>query len=309
MPTFETPGAITVDLDLGAGRVRVAASDRADTAVDVHPSPGADADAALRTRVQFTDGVLVVKTPRGWPSFIGPGSRARRQAVDVTIALPSGSHIRGTAGMAPLDATGRLGECRYRTAAGDIQLDEAAGVDLQTGWGDVVVGRVDGDAHIKAAARVLRVGSVGGTAVVKSANGDTWLGECRGDVRVSAANGAVAVERAHAGVEARSANGDIRLGEIARGTVTVQTALGRIDLGVRDGVAVWLDAHTHFGSVRNDLEAAERPEPDQETVEVRARTGSGDITLRRSQEAGSGGTRVDGDALGGTHEACGRPSA
>ena len=47
-------------------------------------------------------------------------------------------------------------------------------------------------------------------------------------------------------------------------------------------VAAWLDLHTGFGHVQNDLEASGSPEPGADTVEVRASTSFGDITIRRS---------------------------
>jgi hypothetical protein len=40
--------------------------------------------------------------------------------------------------------------------------------------------------------------------------------------------------------------------------------------------------YTQYGNVRNDLDAVERSEPGEATVEVRARTSFGDITVRRS---------------------------
>jgi hypothetical protein len=38
---------------------------------------------------------------------------------------------------------------------------------------------------------------------------------------------------------------------------------------------------TQFGRVHNHLDAADGPEPADETVEVRARTSYGDIVIRR----------------------------
>jgi hypothetical protein len=55
-----------------------------------------------------------------------------------------------------------------------------------------------------------------------------------------------------------------------------------VEVGIRDGVAAWLDLDTRFGKVHNDLDAAEQPAPGEETVEVRARTSFGDITVRRA---------------------------
>ena len=58
--------------------------------------------------------------------------------------------------------------------------------------------------------------------------------------------------------------------------------MGKVDIGIRDGVAAWLDLNTGFGKVRNELDDAPGPAEDDETVEVRARTSFGGITIRRS---------------------------
>ncbi len=134
----------------------------------------------------------------------------------------------------------------------------------------------------------VAIGSVDGAAVVRNSNGDTWIGEVTGDVRVSAANGTITIDRAAAAATAKTANGDVRLGEVARGAVLAETAAGKIEVGVRDGVAAWLDLKTGFGNVHNDLQASDRPAPDEEAVDVRARTPYGDITIRRCQPNGTG---------------------
>lgn len=113
------------------------------------------------------------------------------------------------------------------------------------------------------------------TSAVKNGNGDTEIGEITGDVRVSAANGKVRVDRAGATVGVKTANGDIRIGEVARGAVNARTAYGRIDVGVRDGVAAWLDLHTAFGKVTSELDAAQRPAAGEDVVEVKAHTAFG----------------------------------
>jgi hypothetical protein len=57
---------------------------------------------------------------------------------------------------------------------------------------------------------------------------------------------------------------------------------------VSEGVAAWLDLRTKFGQVLNDLDEAERPEPGQDAVEIRARTSMGDIAIRRAATTGAG---------------------
>ena len=66
-----------------------------------------------------------------------------------------------------------------------------------------------------------------------------------------------------------------------RGSVVVETKIGDLEVGVREGTAAWLDVNARFGHLHNSLEAAEAPEASAETVEVRARTSVGEIVIRR----------------------------
>ena len=282
MPTFDTPEPISVTVELGVGDLRIVASDRTDTMVEVRPSDPAkkaDVTAAEQTRVEYAGGRLLIKAPKSWRQLSWRGGG---ESIDVQVELPAGSHLRGETGVAALRCQGRLGECRYKTGVGDIQLDQAGAVQLRTGVGDVTVERAAGDAELTTGSGAVRIDRIDGAAVVKNSNGDTWIGEVTGDLRVNAANGRISVDRARETVAAKSANGDVRLGEVAHGAVVAQTGFGKVEIGVRDGVAAWLDLNTRFGNVHNDLDAAERPGPGEDAVEVRARTSFGDITIHRS---------------------------
>jgi hypothetical protein len=291
MPTFDTPDPILVTLELGVGDVRITASDRNDTTVAVRPSDPSrksDVTAAEQTRVEFAAGRLLIRAPKGWRRYTPRGGG---ESIDVQIDLPAGSQIRGEAGIAALHCAGPLGECHYNTGVGDIQVDLAGPAHLSTGVGDIAVDRATGHAQITTGSGAVRIGSVDGTAVIKGANGNTWIGDVSRDLRVIAANGSITVDHSHATVVAKTANGDVLLAEVEGGTVVAQTSLGTVDIGIRDGVAAWLDLDTHFGQVHNQLDVAGRPQPGEETVEVRARSSFGDITIRRAvaskTEAGS----------------------
>ena len=282
MPTFETPEPISVSLELGVGDVRIAASERSDTVVEVRPSDPTnerDVSAAEQTRVEYADGRLVVKAQKGWRQYSPWGGG---ESIDLEIALPAGSRLDGEAGVAPLHCSGRVDELRYKTGVGEIHLDETGPVQIRTGAGDVSVERAVGRAEITTGSGALQIGSVEGPAVVKNSNGDTWIGDVAGDLRANAANGKIAVDRPRATVVAKTANGDILLGTVAQGEVVAETGFGQVDIAVVDGVAAWLELKTGFGRVHNDLEAADRPAPGEDAVEIRARTGYGDITIRRS---------------------------
>jgi len=283
MPTFDTPEPITATVELGVGHLRILASDRSDTIVEVRPSDPSkksDVTAARQTRVEYANGRLLIKAPKGWKqfTFLGGG-----ESVDVQIDLPSGSQVRAVAGVAAFGSTGRLGECHVKIGVGEIQLDEVDGpVELKTGAGGITLGRASGHADVTTGTGAVRIESIDGTAVVKNANGDTWIGKVTGDLRLNGANGTLIVDEAQASVVAKTANGDVRLGEVVRGSIVAETACGKIDLGVRDGVAAWLDLDTLFGTVQSERDASAGPEARDAALEVRARTSVGDINVRHA---------------------------
>jgi hypothetical protein len=80
-----------------------------------------------------------------------------------------------------------------------------------------------------------------------------------------------------------------RFGGVALGQILAETGFGKVEIGVLDGVAAWLDLDTRFGRVQSDLDRTERPAPGEDAVEVRARTAFGDLTVRRSSAVGAGG--------------------
>jgi DUF4097 and DUF4098 domain-containing protein YvlB len=279
MPTFETRAPISVTLDIAVADVRIAASDRTDTVVEVQPtdpSDELDVAAAAETRIDYAKGILVIKGPKA------RGLRRRVGSVDVTIELPARSSVQASAAMADFHSEGRLGECRFKTAAGHIRLDQTGPLHLATAAGDVTVDDVSGKAEISTGSGGVRIREIDGTAVIKNSNGDSWIGDVSGDVRVSSANGNIAVDKALGAVDAKTANGDVRLREVVRGSVGLETAMGELEVGIREGTAAFLDVHTIYGKVRSSLAAAEAPEKSEESVEVRARTAFGDILIHRS---------------------------
>jgi Putative adhesin len=289
MTTFETPEPISVTLDLGVADIRIAAGERVDTIVEVQPRDAAnegDAAAAQQARVEFANGHLLIRSPKGWRQWTRWGGH---ESIDVRIELPSGSSVRGATGVGALRSTGRIGECRFQTGVGDIVLEDSGSVELKAGMGDVTVEVIGGEADIKTAGEV-RIGRIDGSARIRNSNGDTWVGEVGGDARVTAANGAISVDMARSSVAAKTANGDVRVREAPRGPVVAQSAFGALEIGVPDGVPAWLDLETSFGNVRNELVDAERPAIGEDTVEIRARTSMGDVTIRRAV-ASSAGTR------------------
>jgi len=284
MPTFETNQPIVLSVEMNQGAVHVIASDRTDTVVAVTPSDRArqeDVEAAAQTAVDLANGTLSIRapTPRGIAAPLLGWKRSG--SLELIVELPERSSLRARAGMADFRCDGRLADVEVKTGAGDVRLDQTRALQVHTSAGHVAVEQASDEAGIVAAGDIT-LGIVGGDAEVKNLNGKTWIGRVGGTVRVKSANGDVTIEDADRDVTVKTANGNIRLGQVTRGSVTIATAAGDLEIGVREGTAAWIDATTKFGRVHNNLTSADGPEQSAETAQVSARTAFGDVLIARS---------------------------
>jgi DUF4097 and DUF4098 domain-containing protein YvlB len=277
MPTFDTPRPISATIDLVLGDVRVSAADDGVTVVDVQPSDPSnekDRKAAEQTRVEYANEQLQVKGPKT-RSWFGMGG-----SIDVTVQVPLDTHLHGMAESADFSCDGRLGDCWIKTGLGRVQLGDAKTVRVKSGAGQINVDRAAGHVEVTTGSGEVHLRQLDASGVVKNSNGDTWIGVASGDLRLQAANGDITVGEAHASVVAKSANGSVRLGDVVGPSVVLETKMGDIDVGIREGVTAWLDVNAAAGRVRNELEAVDAPDPATKTVEVRARTSLGEIVIR-----------------------------
>jgi hypothetical protein len=279
MPTFATPSPISTTAHVDAGSIQFVAADRGDTVVDVQPrDPKKDRDvkAAEQTEVTYAGGRLLVRTPKRGTLFGRPG------VVDVVIDLPTDSGVEVTGSWTEVRSEGRLGEVRVKTSSGDVRLGSTGPLRLTASHGSISVERVEGSAEITTSSGSMRVGTLEGATVLKNSHGTTTVGHSVGELRISGANGDIAVECAEGSLAAATAHGTVRVGEVVRGSVQLQTSYGAIDVGVRAGTAAWLDVNSESGRVHNALAVADTSAGARETVEVRARTRYGNIDIRRA---------------------------
>jgi DUF4097 and DUF4098 domain-containing protein YvlB len=245
MPVFDTPKPIIATVEVGVGDIRIIAGAREDTVVEVRPSQPdkpEDVQAAEQTTVELNAGQLLVKAAKSW----------KRWTARVSIG------------------------------AGDMYLERTGTLRGRTGFGAIEIEEVAGDADITTGSGSARLGAVDGAATIKNSNGDTWVGLAGRELRVKNANGNINIDRARGTVVAKTANGDVRLGAVARGTVVAETAAGGLEIGISKGTAAYLDLQTGFGRVDSELDGTDAPAEPAETVEVRGRTGYGDIWVRRA---------------------------
>ncbi|MGK8489655.1 DUF4097 family beta strand repeat-containing protein [Nocardia asiatica] len=166
MPTFETPEPIAVTVEVLSGSVTVIASDRTDTVVEVRPadeSKKGDVRAAEQTQVDFAAGTLTVRTPKDWRTYTPFGGNP---SIEVTIEVPNGSRLKGTAAVGRLLGSGELGQCDLAVSAGDITLERTRGsVTAKTAKGDIRIGEASrGVLRLETSMGELEVGIHPGSA-------------------------------------------------------------------------------------------------------------------------------------------------
>ncbi len=279
MPIYRTPTPIDLAIALSAGGIEVIASDRDDTVVTVSPrsaTKAVDRRGAEETRVDFDGERITVTGPRPRFTLIGPN-----ESVDVKVELPEDSRLTVEIAAGGVRTTGRLGATRIKGSSGSIDLATTGDLWLRAGHGNATVDTADGDIEITADHGQIRIGTVTGDATLKASHGSISIAESGGDVNAKLSYGDLEIVRALASVEAKSAYGGIQLREVSIGSIAVESGYGEVAIGVKPGVAAWLDLSTKAGRVRNELAGDGAPGASEPTVSVRARTQYGDIEIRR----------------------------
>ena len=220
---------------------------------------------------------LTVTGPKPRFSVIGP-----TESVDLKVELPTGSRLTAEISVGGVRTVGRLGATRVKASTGAVELEATGDLWLRASNGNATVETADGSVEVTADHGQIRLGTVTGDAILKSAHGSIQIAELAGDLEAKLSYGDLDVTRAHASVTAKTAYGSIHLREVSGGSIRVESGYGQVAIGVRAGVAAWLDLASKEGRVRSELESEAAPGASETTVAVRARTQFGDISVRRA---------------------------
>ncbi|MBE0008561.1 MULTISPECIES: DUF4097 family beta strand repeat-containing protein [unclassified Arthrobacter] len=281
MPTYTTPTAIDLAVNLQVGALDVIASDRSDTVVTVsptNPDRAVDRRGAEATTVDFDGTRLTVTGPKPRFNMIGP-----TESVDLLIELPTGSRLTARVATGGVRTVGRLGATRIKNLMGPVDIDATGELWLRAGHGNATAGSVGGGAEITADHGQIRVGAIGGESILKASHGAISVGEAGGDLEAKLSYGDFEVGRALASVTAKTAYGSITLPDVGSGSIAVESGYGQVTIGIRPGVAAWLDLSSKVGHIRNELDGDRAPAPSEQTVAVRARTQGGNISIHRTR--------------------------
>ena len=166
----------------------------------------------------------------------------------VRVTAPHGTRVETNVASADIEGRGRFGAVKVNSASGRVVFEDVQGrIDVNSASGDVEIGRLTGEAK------------------VNSASGEVRLGEVEGDVRL------------------RTASGDQEVQSAASGKIELQSASGDVNVGIRRGSRVFVDLSSLGGETSSELDLVDAPTGSEgPLVEVKARTMSGDITVRRA---------------------------
>jgi DUF4097 and DUF4098 domain-containing protein YvlB len=263
MTTWNFPCSEPVDISIdswGSGSIAVSGEPTSSIAVEVLPSHnGADVDDLLsEVRVSFEDAQLYVHGPRH-------GSFRRKKGLDLTIKVPAGS------------------SCAAKTTSADVScVGDISALAVQTASGDVVAAAVSGDVTVQCASGDVLLDKAGGNLTVHTASGDLRARQVDGEARINSASGDVAIGSCSGSVSAHTASGDINLGGVAAGRVQLNSSSGDMEVAVVPGIGVYLDLASTSGSIRSELDEDDGDAAGA-AVEIKCRTLSGDIRIRKAQ--------------------------
>lgn len=282
--TFQTPGDVRLDVRLGAGEVRLETADVQETTIVLEPLRDNDASTAVvaNARVELRERgggheVIVDARDRGRGIF-------RSAEVLVSVSCPTGASVESKTGSADVSGRGHFGSVEVETGSGDVEFGEIGGeARVNAASGDVQLGEVGGDARLNTASGDVLIRSVAGEAKINTASGDVLIREVTGELSVNSASGDVIVREAGASVSVNTASGDQEIGTVSQGNVTLKSASGDLKVGIAEGSSLWVDARSRSGEVRSELPVSDLPpENGGPSVELRANTMSGDITVARA---------------------------
>lgn len=269
---FPAPGPVQTRIRVRSTDVSIAATDAYEVSVQLI----GDDELAERTQVDFSGEVLEVDVPQVRSGLFSAFSSSSRMRIEV--AVPVGSNVLAKAGSGDVRTAGELGEVEVRTGSGDLYVGFAHRATTNSGSGDA---RVDRAVAVEAFAGSGSI-AVGDAEEVsaRTGSGDITVEHA---VRLHGTTGSGDLRIGETSVATlRSGSGSIQVRKVRSGEVGASTGSGNLTVGVADGTPTMLDCQAASGRVRSELEPSGEPGEGEDSVVLRLRAASGNITVLRA---------------------------
>ncbi|GLZ40139.1 DUF4097 family beta strand repeat-containing protein [Actinokineospora sp. NBRC 105648] len=218
------------------------------------------AEAVARTRVEFTGGRLVVRSPKE--------PQLRNVPIAVLVRAPKGSSVSARSGAAAVRVTGPAGQVDITSGAGAVDVDAASGlVRATSGTGAIRIGPAPAGVQARTGRGDVELAAVGGSTNVVTGGGDVWLGEVTADATV------------------HSGTGDVTVADAVSGQLKLTTGSGALRIGIRPGSAAELDVSSGSGEARSELPLTGSAPASAPALRVHGRTGLGSALVSAASRA------------------------
>jgi hypothetical protein len=261
--TFALTQPINLVARIGHGSLRVTALDDLREARVTLTARNEGSEILDRTTVELRGGTLQISSPRQGGVFDLFGGRTR-DAIDVEVAVPSGTPLKISSNTADVTVIGRCGDSDIASGASEVNADH-----------------IDGDLRLRYGSGTCHIERVTGSVLTRSGSGAARFGEIDGTLTSACGSGQLEVGIARGAVRSRAGSGGATLGAVYA-DVDLASGSGEISIGVPAGVSARLDLTTGSGRVDPELPISPTPAAGGRAITIRARTGSGDVHLFRA---------------------------
>jgi hypothetical protein len=257
--SFQTPGPLSLKVEVPAGLVEVQAMETETTEIGIERAKRLE-DYVVRFDDLPAGGHRLSVEYRGRKTGF-----LFAKDVLIDVRCPSGTSVEVSSGSADLVARGRMEAIAFRAGSGDLSFDDVDGdVSAKSASGDVQGGVVGGDFTMNAASGDVRLAGVGGDVTVKTISGDLAVGPVGGDVTI------------------QTVSGDVELDSLSVGLAAIRSVSGDVRVGVAAGTGVLLDLSATTGDATSDLDMNGGGAASEANLELRVTTVSGDIRVLRA---------------------------
>ncbi len=205
------------------------------------------------------------------------------RGIRIEIVVPAGSDVSVMSGSAPVTIAGDVDDLEVKAGSGSLTVEQVQGrAVLDHGSGDTQVARIGAGARVRSGSGSTSIGELHGDVQFATGSGGLVIETFVGSLTAKAGSGAVRIGSARGEIRAASGSGDVEVAEFSHGSLDARTGSGSVAVRVPSGTPVWTDI-VSGRPVENTLPSAGEPADGQDHLRLRARTGSGRVSLAASR--------------------------